>query len=652
MFYRMLIVRPLVCFLLLTGALGSWATRSALAQDLWPRESLPATSRLQVNGFYRFAATYLDEKVAYPRFPDQVSTLPGRQIFVGDDAQLPNLWLNIKGKPGGNLSWSFDIYAFQFLNGRVGAAYSGPVANAARPSLYDPLSSARLANSLGMNLGMNLALQWSDRRAAHQLRIGGIHWYSLSDLTLASFRGYFRWSLFERNPWDPVTRQPVVRYDDLYRSGQFEQDVRFGERAVHGAIWDVLPKSGRIKASVFAGKTEMNAGLGGLASGTFGGRFQHKLTSSGAWLAVNSLNHRQFLDSSGSQRTAYGVHTLEGRTAPGKAWEIRGEMGLGRYQDPVYQGSWSELASVKVLTRPALTGIPLELHAYRIGRELVNNNGLYWNVAVQERGPALNTNPTAGASGANAVLRPFASAVVPLGLMTNNRQGLNLNTRWQTGPMRWNLGIGMAREISPVSNRITFNHPINQFTRARFWRWNFPQNVGPYGRQSVIYRDVFETVKLSDDSAGIPVHAKHFSTLEAQIAWKTEGSPRPLYVFYLARLNSVQKNPVPVVDWRPTAYLRQYAHELESYWAVSPRWVLCAYAAAEWTLGNYATDLDLVTFKPRDQRGHALGLGADWHLGPQSALYFRHRWYGFNDRSFAQDQFRGTESWVELKVFF
>lgn len=98
--------------------------------------------------------------------------------------------------------------------------------------------------------------------------------------------------------------------------------------------------------------------------------------------------------------------------------------------------------------------------------------------------------------------------------------------------------------------------------------------------------------------------------------------------------------------------MRQYAHELESYWAVSPRWVLCAYAAAEWTLGNYATDLDLVTFKPRDQRGHALGLGADWHLGPQSALYFRHRWYGFQDRSFAQDQFRGTESWVELKVFF
>jgi len=150
----------------------------ASSQDLWPKESLPATSRLQVNGFYRFAATYLDEKVPYPRVADQVNTLPGRQIFVGDDAQLPNLWLNVKGKPGGNLSWSFDLFAFQFLNGKVGAAYSPPVVNSARPSLYAPLASARLAPSLGMNLGMNLSLQWSDRWAAHQLRLGGIHWYS------------------------------------------------------------------------------------------------------------------------------------------------------------------------------------------------------------------------------------------------------------------------------------------------------------------------------------------------------------------------------------------------------------------------------------------------------------------------------------------
>lgn len=202
------------------------------------------------------------------------------------------------------------------------------------------------------------------------------------------------------------------------------------------------------------------------------------MSKAGAWLAVNTLNHRQFLDSSGSQRTSYGVHTLEGRTAPGKAWELRGELGTGRYQDPVYRGRWSELASVKMLTRPSLTGIPLELHAYRIGRELVNNNGLYWNVAVQERGPALNANPVAGAAGANAVLRPFASAVVPLGLMTNNRQGVNLNTRWQTGPLRWNLGTGMAREIRPVSNRITFQPPRESIHQGAVLAVEFPSECG------------------------------------------------------------------------------------------------------------------------------------------------------------------------------
>jgi hypothetical protein len=47
-----------------------------------------------------------------------------------------------------------------------------------------------------------------------------------------------------------------------------------------------------------------------------------------------------------------------------------------------------------------------------------------------------------------------------------------------------------------------------------------------------------------------------------------------------------------------------------------------------------------------------LGVGCDINLGPRSALFFRHRLYGFRDFSFDLDQFRGRESLVELKVFF
>ena len=616
---------------------------------LFPMRPLPATRKIQVSGFYRFTGTYRIEDLSYPRTPLALPP-PPRQIFVGDDAQLPNLWLNVRGRPGGNLSWSFDLYAFQFLDGRHGSAYSGQVATAARPSPFAPLSSPRLAGQLGMNLGMNLGLTWSDKHISHQLRLGGIHWYSLSDLTLASFRGYYRWSLFERNPWDPIGSELSSRCDELYTSGQVNQDTRFGERAVHGAIWDMNPHSNRWKTSVFAGKTELNAGLGPIPSGSMGGRIQWNAQTEG-WAAFNTFHHFQALDTPGTTRSAYQVHTLEWRKAYPN-WEIRGETGVGKYTDPTQSPGWAGLGHIKLFSKPRLTRIPIELHAYYIDPKVVNNNGLYWNVSVREATPPTSGEVVSGGVGSNAVLRPFASAVLPIGLMTNNRQGLNLNTRWKWGALRFNLGLGMAREIEPISNRITYNHPVNQFTRARFWRWNFPQQVGPYGRQSVIYRDVFETVTLSDDSAGIAIHPKHFSTLEGQVSWRSNTGRRPLYVMYLTRLNSVQKSPSPLPRMAPNSYLRQYTHELEAYKALGKVVLICAYAAYEWTLGNYATDLDLLTYKPRNQRGWALGAGFDLNLGPRSALFFRHRLYGFRDDSFVLDQFRGRESLVELKVFF
>jgi len=615
---------------------------------LFPLRPLPATRKIQVSGFYRFTGTYRNENLSYPRTPQALAP-PPKQIFVGDDAQLPNLWLNVRGRPGGNLSWSFDLFAFQFLDGRHGSAYSGQVPNTARPNPFAPLSSPRLANQLGMNLGMNLGLNWSDRKASHQLRLGGIHWYSLSDLTLSSFRGYYRWSLFERNPWDPIGQDLSSRYDELYTSGQVNQDSRFGERAVHGAIWDMNPHKNKWKSSVFAGKTELNAGLGPIPSGSMGGRVQWNPSPSG-WVAFNTFHHFQALDTAGSTRSAYQVHTLEGRYAFPQ-WEARGEWGMGKYEDPAQKLGWAPMGHLKVLTKPGITGIPIELHAYYIDPQVVNNNGLFWNVSVREATPAVSGETVTGGVGSNAVLRPFASAVLPIGLMTNNREGINLNTRWKWGQLRFNLGMGMAREIEAISNRITYNHPVNQFTRARFWRWNFPQQVGPYGRQSVIYRDVFETVTLSDDSAGIAINRKHFSTLEGQVSWRSGGS-RPLYLMYLTRLNSVQKTASVLPRFASNSYLRQYSHELEAYKAVSRVALLCAYAAYEWTLGNYATDLDLLTYKPRNQHGWALGVGCDINLGPRSALFFRHRLYGYRDYSFHLDQFRGRESLVELKVFF
>ena len=69
-------------------------------------------------------------------------------------------------------------------------------------------------------------------------------------------------------------------------------------------------------------------------------------------------------------------------------------------------------------------------------------------------------------------------------------------------------------------------------------------------------------------------------------------------------------------------------------------------------MGNNATDIDVDTYRPRDQEGWGLGIGFDQSLGRNAGLFVRHRWFAFEDRNFNLDQFAGQETVVELKVFF
>jgi opacity protein-like surface antigen len=69
-------------------------------------------------------------------------------------------------------------------------------------------------------------------------------------------------------------------------------------------------------------------------------------------------------------------------------------------------------------------------------------------------------------------------------------------------------------------------------------------------------------------------------------------------------------------------------------------------------LGNYETDINGDSNRPRNQEGWGLGLGIDYDLSKNTALYLRHRWFSFEDRSFAKDQFKGTETVFEIKLSF
>jgi hypothetical protein len=91
---------------------------------LMPKTEPMGSRSLQVSGFYRFFATYQRQLDPYLLNPIIGDTALPRNLFIGDDSQLPNLQLNVSAKTSDKTFWSFDLMMFQFLNGVIGTSYS------------------------------------------------------------------------------------------------------------------------------------------------------------------------------------------------------------------------------------------------------------------------------------------------------------------------------------------------------------------------------------------------------------------------------------------------------------------------------------------------------------------------------------------------
>jgi hypothetical protein len=322
---------------------------------------------------------------------------------------------------------------------------------------------------------------------------------------------------------------------------------------------------------------------------------------------------------------------------------------MGQYVSPVHNEGWGEQFQLRAISSETAKWGTLELHLFRISPKIVNNSAIYWNTSVREY--SVNSIP-AGTAGSSALLLPFGSSMVRVGQMTNNRQGVNLNYQLAKKKVKVSAGIGSSAEINPAAEVITLGHTVNQFTRARFWRWQFPANVGPYGRYSDIYRDVFQTVLLSDDSSGVVVNKKYFNSMEAQLKWNQNVWGKECYFFLLTQANSASKKWSPITVTTEEAYIRQYSTEAEVYIKVRPLVMLSFYGGVERTIGNYLTQINEETRRPLNQKGVGIGAGLDFDLGRNTRLFLRHRWYSFEDTSFPLDQFQGHELLVELKAFF
>ena len=583
---------------------------------VFPKEPIKKLENFSISGYYRFITNVRKLDVAYA---EQAKTPVN--IFVGDDGQIPQLSLNMAGSVSATTRFSSDFY------------------------LWTPMMGGGMPENVkGLNLGVSLNGSHSTSYGNFEIQCGGINWYALSPFTFHTNQGYNRYSLFERNPWDPRTKNIDDRYNSFYTQGALNQDLRWGNQAFQGVIFEGNDLPNGFSTSIMFGKTQLNGGMMALPNQSYGGKLK-KLIGTGN-VTFNSFNNQSYTDSLMQHGVGFNIHTLTfEQTFLGL--KISGETGAGRYFSPSTQRGWGEAISVKLNTPAKYTLIPLQFHYFQISPKVLNNSSVFWNSSIREGNTSSNN------SSDQIVLAPFASALTQVGQITNNRKGFEINSEFEVKKFKFNLGYSNSREIENISSQLTYGHPVNGLALSRFWRWGFPANVGPYGNLTKVYRSVFETVNLTDVTpTKQPLNTKYFNVLEVNAKYRTKILNKDLYINYLGSYSSVQNFYSNVTVFTEKAYLRAYYHQLEAYLKLTKRVVWTNYAGWERIIANYDTEINAVTRRPRNQTGYGFATGLDIEMSKGAGLYLRQRWMDYYDSSFPNNKYSGWESTVEVKIFF
>ena len=404
--------------------------------------------------------------------------LPKQSILFGDATQLPELTLYVGATLSNNVAFGTDL---TFWNMKQGT--------------FDYFR--------GVHLGVNLYGSFKTSFGNFSLRTGGIQWLKMSRMTFKAFEGYNRYSLFTRNPWDPLSKDLGERYSQYFDRGAISQDERWGNQAFHGFSMSGLGLPNNFNLMLLYGKaqssitqfatvdnttlqqsqqfvnTQFYSSL--LPSYVIGGSLSKKISNHS--FAFNSMNGFSFNDTIGIETNNYSVNTISFQTSFKKI-SVIGEIGYGKYDEL----SAGESIAIKFKTDKSLTFLPFDVEYFRVSPNFYNNNSEIINSSINEQD---NTQVEG-----QGVLRQNGSAILGVGQLANNRTGLTINTEFQLPLFKINLGQTIAKEIQQGSNQLTYGRTVNGVTFSEFYRWQYASNLGPYSRLNKFYRGVYETVNL------------------------------------------------------------------------------------------------------------------------------------------------------------
>ena len=640
-------------------------------------------SNIRMGGYFRFLGYVRNFQEMYDfdvpnyysgEYPQSTT------IGIGTGYREPMMMLSISGKANKNVNIGTDLM------------------------LNSPFNGTFDNNSVAMYLGTNLYSTINTDVGKFGVHAGGIKWYRQSKLTVWAEEGYLRYSLFERAPYDPLSKKVAERYSKYYDKGSISQDLRFGNVAFQGVTLTGSgingPSSSTFSFQSIIGKTQHNIGeivSYGKDDYCTGLRINNDI-GNGSNFALNYFTSITATDSVKNNFRQFSIQSLEFNFKL-KKLRFTGEGGIGSYESHITEKESGEVFVINLDIPKEYSWIPFKLQYSRIAPEAVNVNSSFKNTSVVELVHSAKVEEGADAT----IMTSFGGPINNLGYLANNREGFSLNTEFKIGDFSVSGGFGFYSELERINGNFSYSHKTNGLMLSRIAY--FSSGYGPYKQFNSYYRGVFENVNISgfvyeDDgsktSSGyikfvndtmlipdeegvlvdsvvtideIPLFDKFYCSSDLHLKYKTRVFGKNLYLFSLLNYNTAQDffSILPVTN--SSAFIRHFSQQFDLCYELNKTTTFVFKYGIERVLGNKYTDIDdtdpypddatwgvtedyIPSFKPRDQFGNLLGFGFDIKLNEGAYLFLRHAAFHYYDNNFSATNIRGTETTLELKINF
>lgn len=624
-------------FLLLFASNSKAQSQDSLLQNrpysIGKTDILPL-KKLTVGGYYRFFGINRNLEQPFVVIPgNPYANAPAYVLGAGDVYRDPPLMLlNLSVQPTSKTYIGMDYALYHNFLGNPGES---PV---------------------NLNLGINLTGGMQTDFGKFTMHMGGINWIELSGMVFSSFIGYQRFSIFERWPWEG-NEISFDRAANYYNYGNISRDMRFGMQPFRGLMIDGQELPGNMELRFLYGTTPAQAFLTNqIPSYTVGGRLRKYIGKH--QIAAQFIDYRLYPDSIAREEAGIQLQTFsyEGEI---KDFKITSEFGRGRLYSAVQQAGWGGAGRLSIKSPKKYTYIPIEVEGFYLSPEFINyyGNFLSGNTNIVSAAAVNQSGSTLGGSGG---ISNFAGSITDVGQVSSNRKGFSINAWFDISKTtKINIGNMSSLEIKSLNNELAFGHKINALPFSRFSP--FTNNIGAYNNWTSYFRGYSQSMFVIDtNSMGLPNSLLGFNMLQVQLKQLINTPLMPLYLLYVGSFGSAQEgfSLLPITNNK--ALLRTYYHELDLIFKLNKNTSIVSTYGKEYIKGNKQLNrgdnndgvVGSLANDPVNQEGDLYGLGLDYRISQNTYFYIRKRWFNQSDRSFVKDQIKGTETTIELKVFF